>query len=247
MLALALVLSFGMGIILGMVGGGGSILTLPILLYVLGVDERTAITTSLAVVGLTSLAALIPHARKGNVDFRTGLIFAAAGAAGAFGGGAAAAHIPPRWLLLGFITTMIAAGLAMIRGRRAREEEAPKARAPLWRILGVGLGAGALTGLVGAGGGFIVVPALALFGGLDMRRAVGTSLLVITVNTAFGFLGHNMGGAIDLPVTAAMTVAAVLGSALGSAWSRLLPPAVLRRGFGVLVMVMAVIMGFKEL
>lgn len=241
-LALAGILAVGVGLSLGVLGGGGSILTLPILLYVLHLPEQEAITASLVVVGVTSLAAMVPHARAGNVDLRTGLVFAAAGTVGAFGGGWVAGYLPGKLLLGVFVAVMVVAGVAMIRGRRGDGTATP-ASAP--RTLAAGFGAGTMTGLVGAGGGFVVVPALTLFGGLDVRRAVGTSLLVITLNTAAGFAGHALHARIDPVSTAVVTGAAVAGSVLGGAVSQRVPQQVLRRGFGVFVLVMAAFMAWK--
>lgn len=242
-LALAGILAVGVGLSLGLLGGGGSILTLPILLYVLHQPEEEAIPASLVVVGATSLAALIPHARAGNVELRAGLLFGAAGAVGAFVGGIVAGYLPARWLLAGFVVAMVAAGIAMIRGRKEDREPRP---ASVVRTLASGFGAGAMTGLVGAGGGFVVVPALALFAGLPVRRAVGTSLLVIAANTAAGFLGHALHAHVDPVSTAVVTAGAIAGSGLGAVASQRVPQAVLRRGFGVFVLAMAALVTWKS-
>jgi hypothetical protein len=242
-LPLATALAVLVGVSLGLLGGGGSILTMPILLYTLGLDGRAAIATSLVVVGVTSAAALVPHARRGNVDYRIGLAFAGAGSVGAFLAGYVAGLLPARLLLGGFVLLMIAAGVAMIRGPRERTVQVQGPRPAFTRILAAGLGAGVVTGLAGAGGGFIVVPALSLLGGLEMRRAVGTSLLVITINTLFGYLGHATHQVIDLGVVVALTTAAVVGSVLGGGLSGRLSPVALRRGFGMFVVGMAVWMG----
>jgi uncharacterized membrane protein YfcA len=241
-LALAGILAVGVGVSLGLLGGGGSILTLPILLYVLHLPEPEAIATSLVVVGITSAVATVPHARAGHVDLRTGLMFAASGTVGAFVGGWGAGFCPPKLLLAGFVAVMVVAGLAMIRGRGA-EAAVPPGSVP--RTLAAGLGAGVMTGLVGAGGGFVVVPALTLFGGLDVRRAVGTSLLVISLNTAAGFAGYALHARVDPVTTAVVTGAAVVGSVFGGAFSQRVPQQVLRRGFGVFVLCMAAFMVWK--
>lgn len=243
MFLLALLLSILVGVSLGMLGGGGSILALPILLYVLHMDEGVAIATSLLVVGVTSIAAVITHARQGNVDWRTGLVFAAGGATGALLGGMGSEHVPTTWLLRGFLLMMLGTAIAMIRGRR--EVEAGRFSAP--KALAVGLVLGALTGLVGAGGGFVVVPALVLVGGLPMKRAVGTSLIVIAAQTLSGFVGHATHVVVDYPTAAAVSGAAVLGSVLGGRLAARVPAAVLRKAFGWFVLGMAVYMGVKQL
>src|SRR5687768_9006778 len=116
-MALALILSSLIGLALGLLGGGGSILTVPILVYGLGLEAKPAIATSLLVVAVTSLAALVFHARRGLVDFRTGLVFGGAAMAGAFAGGRLASHVPGSILLIGFAAMMLATAIAMLRGR----------------------------------------------------------------------------------------------------------------------------------
>ena len=154
------------GLSLGLLGGGGSILVVPLLTYIGGLDPKEAIATSLFVVGATSLVSLFGHARKGNVQWRTGLIFGAAGMVGAFLGGLAGGYIPGTVLMVAFAIMMIATAGAMIKGRKDRDGQSNDHHHPLWRILLDGLVVGAATGLVGAGGGFLVVPALVLLAGL---------------------------------------------------------------------------------
>lgn len=234
-----LVLSLAIGLSLGLLGGGGSIFTLPILVYVLGLGARQAIATSLLVVGITSLAALIPHARAGRVVFRVGLTFGAASMAGAFVGGRLGHFLPPGVLLVSFALVMLATGLAMLRGRGEATGAAPQGPG---RTLAVGLAVGLLTGLVGAGGGFVIVPALALLMGLPMPRAVATSLFVIAMNSLAGFAGQAGSVTIDAGLTALVTTAAVAGSIAGARLTSLVRPELLRRGFAWLVLAMAVFM-----
>jgi hypothetical protein len=243
MLALALALAVLVGIALGLLGGGGSILTTPILLYALAMEPREAIATSLIVVGTTSLAALVPHARAGNVAWRTGLLFGGAGMAGAYIGGRIAAYIPADVLLLLFAAMMVATAVAMFRGRQPR----PPERRPTVRIVADGLVVGVVTGLVGAGGGFLVVPALALLGGLPMPAAIGTSLLVIALKSFAGVLGHAAHVTLNLPLAAALSAAAVAGSLLGSALGTRVRPEALRRGFAMFVLAMAVFIVARQL
>lgn len=244
MLVAALLLSVLVGVALGMLGGGGSILTLPILLYVLGMEEKVAIATSLLVVGITSIAAVISHARAGNVDWRTAAAFAAAGATGAFLGGLGSELVPGAWLVRGFLLMMVGTGVAMLRGRR--DVEATTAFS-LPKALVTGVTIGAVTGLVGAGGGFVIVPALVLVGGLPMKRAVGTSLVVIAVQTLSGFVGHAMHVPVDYGTAGAVTVAAVLGSVGGGALAAKVPAPALRKGFGIFVLAMAAYMAMRQL
>ncbi|HEX5771105.1 MAG TPA: sulfite exporter TauE/SafE family protein, partial [Nocardioidaceae bacterium] len=188
-LAIVLALSLLIGVSLGVLGGGGSILTVPILVYVAGMEPKEAIAASLFVVGVTSAAGAISHARGGRVRWRTGLMFGAAGLVGAFLGGMLGGHLPGELLLVAFALMMVATSIAMIRGRKV-DESKKHSDLPVFRVLLDGLVVGLVTGLVGAGGGFLVVPALALLGGLPMAVAVGTSLLVIAMKSLGGLAGY---------------------------------------------------------
>ena len=179
MIALTIALAVLVGVTLGLLGGGGSILTVPLLAYVAGMDAKQAIATSLLVVGVTSAVGAVSHARAGHVQWRAGLVFGAAGMAGAYAGGLLARFIPGTVLLIGFAAMMIAAAIAMLRGRKNTGTGDQPDALPVIKIVLEGLVVGLVTGLVGAGGGFLVVPALALLGGLPMPIAVGTSLVVM--------------------------------------------------------------------
>lgn len=246
MLALALALSVLIGVSLGLLGGGGSILTTPILIYALGMEPKEAIATSLLVVGITSIAGLISHARAGNVAWKTGLIFGLAGMAGAYGGGLVAAWIPARVLLVLFALMMVATAIAMFRGRKPQPAGEARRELQTWKVILDGLVVGVVTGLVGAGGGFLVVPALALLGGLPMPVAIGTSLLVIAMKSFAGFAGHASHVEVNLQLAAMVSGAAVLGSFLGGALAPRIPPDTLRRGFAGFVLVMAAFVLYQQ-
>lgn len=235
---LVLLLAVAVGVSLGLLGGGGSILAVPLLVYVAGLDSKEAIATSLLVVGITSLAALVPHARAGRVRWRTGLVFGAAAMAGAYVGGRLAEFIPGTVLLIAFSLMMLATAVAMIRGRRAVAERDGGMRVGL--VLVEGGVVGLVTGMVGAGGGFLVVPALVLLGGLPMSAAVGTSLLVIAMKSFAGLGGYLASVQIDWGLAAAVTAAAVLGSVVGGTLTGRVPADTLRKGFGWFVVVMGV-------
>lgn len=245
MIALTLVLAVAVGISLGMLGGGGSILTVPLLVYVAGQDPKAAIATSLLVVGVTSAAGAVTHARGGRVQWRTGLVFGAAGMAGAYAGGRVAGHVPGTWLLLAFALVMAVTAVAMLRGRDT-PTRAPGHELRLVRIVLDGVVVGAVTGLVGAGGGFLVVPALALLGGLPMSVAVGTSLLVIAMKSGAGLLGYLASTSVDWALAGGVTAMAVAGSVLGGRLAGRVPEHRLRQGFGWFVAVMAVVMLVQE-
>lgn len=237
MIALAVALAVLVGVSLGLLGGGGSILTVPLLAYVAGMEIKQAIATSLVVVGVTSAVSTLSHARAGRVQWRSGLMFGAAGMVGAYLGGLLSYVVAGSVLLIAFTVVMVATGIAMIKGRTACE---PATRTmPIAKVLLMGLGVGVVTGAVGAGGGFLVVPALALLGGLPMPVAVGTSLLVITMNSAAGLAGHLSTVPIDWTIAGAVTAAAVLGSLLGTRLIARVDPDAVRRAFGWFVLLMA--------
>jgi uncharacterized membrane protein YfcA len=245
-LALATGLSVFIGIALGLLGGGGSILTVPLLVYVAGLDAKAAIASSLFVVGVTSIFGLISHARAGRVRWRTGLIFGAAGMVGAFIGGKVGALLPGALLLVGFAVMMAITAVAMIRGRKA-STGTRHGDLPIGHVLLDGVVVGFVTGIVGAGGGFLVVPALALLGGLPMPIAVGTSLLVIAMKSFAGFAGYASSVSIDWQVTLLVTAGAIVGAFIGSAAAGRIHPDKLRKGFGWFVLAMAAVILAQEI
>lgn len=246
---LAILLSLLIGITLGLLGGGGSILTVPILVYALHMQAKEAIATSLLVVGVTSAVAMIQHARRGSVSWRVGLIFGAAGMVGAFLGGWIARYIPSVLLLAGFALIMFATAWAMLRNGQPAEKPSQigsLAYLPLGRIVLDGLIVGAVTGLVGAGGGFLVVPALTLLGGLPMHLAIGTSLLVIGLKSMAGFFGYLSHVAISYTLAGVVTGSAVAGSFLGSWLAHRLKAGHLRKAFAWFVIAMAMYILFQQ-
>lgn len=231
------------GVLLGLLGGGGSILTVPLLVYVVGIEPKSAIATSLLIVGMGSLAALIPHSRWGRVNWRVGFIFGFAGMVGAYAGGRFAVFVPDALLLVLFAFVMFGAGTALLR--KGCEPVLPLADSAAlqsriwWRIVVDGLVVGIVTGLVGAGGGFLVVPALTLLGGLPMHIAVGTSLLVISLKCFAGLAGYIAHAPIDSFSAAIVGTASILGTLIGSRVSHRLSAKHLQRGFGVFVLCVA--------
>ena len=241
MLALTLALSVLVGFTVGLLGGGGSILMVPLLIYVAGVDTKPAMATSLVVVAVTSIGALLAHARGGRVHWRTGVIFGLTAMIGAYAGGRLAHYVPDRWLLVAFAVTMLGAAVAMIRGRRdSGAVQQPRPSLPFHLVLLQGIGVGLLTGMVGAGGGFLVVPALVLLAGLPMATAVGTSLLVIAMNSIAGFTGYAANVQIDWGLAGKVTALALLGSVVGGTLAGRVRPERLRTAFGVLILCMGV-------
>ena len=245
MIALTIALAVLVGMSLGLLGGGGSILTVPLLAYVAGMDAKPAIATSLLVVGVTSAIGAITHARAGRVRWRVAALFGAAAMAGAYAGGMLARFVPGTALLVAFAAIMIAAGVAMLRGRKdtAADGEQPL---PLVKTTLLGVTVGVISGLVGAGGGFLLVPALALLAGLPMPAAVGTSLVVISMQSFAGFAGHLASEHIDWRLAGLVTAAAVLGALIGGRLIAFVDPNTLRKLFGWFVLLMASVMLAEE-
>ncbi len=240
-------LSLLIGLSLGLLGGGGSILTVPILVYVLGLEPKSAIATSLIVVGLTSGVAMLSHARGGRVQWRTGLFFGVAGMAGAYGGGKVAHFIPGGVLLLGFAVMMLVAAVAMMRDRKAGPESGLPRSLPIVKVLIQGVLVGFVTGLIGAGGGFVVVPALVLLGGLPMHVAVGTSLFVIMMNSLSAFAGYIGHAEINWTLASVVSGAAMVGSVIGGKLAARVPQKILRKIFAWFIVVMGIFMLSRQL
>ncbi len=247
LLILTLVLTVLVGVSLGLLGGGGSILMVPLLTYVAGLEPQQAITASLVVVGVTSAVSVVTHARHDRVQWRTGLVFGAAGMVGAFLGGLAGGHLPGQLLMIAFAVMMLATAGAMIRGRRKSAPQSAPTRLPVDKVLVEGLVVGLVTGIVGAGGGFLVVPALVLLGGLPMAVAVGTSLLVIALKSLAGVAGYLTTTVVDWPLVGALAVMAVAGSLVGARLQARVPEEALRRVFGWFVVGMGVLVLALEL
>ncbi len=243
---IAALLSIAMGVTVGTLGGGGSILTVPILVYALDVDEKVAIATSLLVVGITSLAAALSHARAGRVRLELALGVGVASMSGAFLAGQLASFFSGTVLLMLFGMLMLVAAVSLWRGRRETGRAAAARRGSRKQMAGLGFVVGLVTGLVGAGGGFLIVPALVLLGGLPMRDAIGTSLVVIVLNSAAGFAGHAAHVELDWSLAVVVTLCAVLGSFGGASLGARVPQDLLRRSFAVFVLAMALFIMLNE-
>ena len=240
------------GLLLGLLGGGGSILMVPLLVYLGGMETKSAITTSLVVVGITSVVAMLGHLCGGRVCLRNGLAFGLSGMMGAYDGGRLAAYVPGNLLLLMFALVMLGTALTMLIERRDRSE-AP-ASGPLCptflnlpAILFDGLLVGGITGLVGVGGGFVIVPALNILGGLPIRAAIGTSLLIIVMNSSAALAAYISHESLDIRLAGTLTLMAMFGSLLGSFLSKRISIRGLRRGFGFFVIVIAGLLIHREL
>lgn len=245
-IALTVALAVLVGVSLGLLGGGGSILTVPLLAYVAGLDAKHAIATSLLVVGITSAVGAVVHARAGQVRWRIAALFGAAAAVGAYTGGLLARFIPGRVLMVGLAIIMIAAAIAMLRGRKNEGEDDEAGHLRVVAVVVLGIGVGVISGLVGAGGGFLLVPALALLAGLPMPAAVGTSLVVIAVQSFAGLAGHLAVTEIDWRLAGMVTAAAVVGAIIGGRLTAVIDPNALRSLFGWFILLMASVILAQE-
>ena len=246
----ALLGAVAIGLVLGLLGSGGSILTVPVLVYLAGQPDKVAIAESLAIVGAIASVGAVTYARQGLVDWRAVLGFGVPGIVGTFLGAVAAAYVPGPAQLALFGVVMLAAAGAMFKGRAALLREDRPSRPP-WVVAALGVSVGVMTGLVGVGGGFLIVPALVLLVGLDMRLAVGTSLSIIVLNSATGFLKYldtltQAGAAIDWRLVGTFAAIGVVGSLVGARLSQRVPQAQLKRGFAVFLVVMGVFILYKE-
>ena len=240
-----LVLAALIGVVLGLLGGGGSVLAVPVFVYVLGFGAKTAVAMSLPVVGMASLAAAVGHWRARSVNVPVALLFGAATMTGAFAGARAAVFVSDGAQLLILATIMIVSAAAMSRGRSAPARSSGSARRYAG-ILIVGLAVGVLTGLVGIGGGFLIVPALVLLAGLPMTHAVGTSLTVIAMNAAAGTVGYI--GRVDIPwlFVALFTAVAVVAAVPAARLAYRVPQVALRRAFAMLLLLIGGLIFYQQ-
>ena len=235
---LGILLAVVVGVVLGLLGGGGSILTVPIFVYVLHYDPKSAIAMSLPVVGLVSLVGVVGHWRAGRVAMRTALAFGLVAMLGALAGSWLAAFVSGTMQLAIFGGVMLTAAVFMFRSASANEAGDPQAGMRMLVLVPVGLVVGMLTGLVGVGGGFMIVPALVLLAHIPMKQAVGTSLLVIAMNAFAAFAGYLGRVPMDWPVMATFAALAIAGIVAGSWLVRFVPQQTLKRAFAMLLVVM---------
>jgi len=235
-----LLLGFGIGLSLGLLGGGGSILTVPALVYLVGQTPQAAVTTSLAIVGANSLLGAFFHNSQGSLNLKVGLVFGGAGMAAAYLAAGLSAHFTPAALMTAFAGLMLLVGALMFIRKDGTGQEANGVK-PNWLVvLGGGALVGLLTGILGVGGGFLIVPVLVMMVGLPMYQAVGTSLLIIAANSFAGLAGHLSVPGFDLALAVVFIAAGLAGTFAGSRLARYLPAPILRKGFAVFVILLAV-------
>ena len=248
------------GLVLGLIGGGGSILTVPILVYVLAVDPVTATAYSLFVVGTSALLGAVRNAKKGIVDFRTGIVFAIPAFIAVFlTRKFLIPAIPEELFSIGdymvtknvaimifFAFIMLVASISMIRGRKDRGDGEEEVSYNYSLILIEGFVVGVLTGVVGAGGGFLIIPALVLFAKLPMKKAVATSLMIIAIKSLIGFLGDLQNVDIDWTFLLSFTSLSVVGIFIGIYLNKFIDGKKLKKSFGWFVLIMGVYIVLKE-
>ena len=241
------------GLALGLLGSGGSILTVPILVYLLGQQDKVAIAGSLAVVGAIALVGGLRAATRRRVSWRSVLLFGLPGIAGTALGAWLAHYVSGAFQLVVFALFMLVASAMMLRPRATTKDlpvAAPRRRP--WRTASEGFAVGLGTGFVGIGGGFMIVPALVLVGGLPMHLAVGTSLWIISINAFTGFARYQPslaahGQALDWPVLARFVAAGAAGSLAGGRLGAAVPERLLRRIFGVALVALGIFVLVKNL
>lgn len=235
---LAIVFGTVIGMLLGLIGGGGSILTVPILVYVLDQNVHNATATSLVIVGVTALFGVIPHVRNGRVEIRTALAFGGAGIVGALAGTALNRLVsgPLLLMLFGLLMLVVAARMLVSKKKSAETSESMESsRGFGWQVLLAGLIVGVMTGFFGVGGGFLIVPALVMVLGFPMRLAIGTSLLIIAINSAAGMAARLQNADIDWSLALLFIAGGLAGATLGSRLAGQINEVKLSRSFAVLV------------
>jgi len=230
-------LGFTIGLSLGLLGGGGSILTVPALVYVVGQSPQAAVTASLVIVGANSAMGAFMHRSQGTLNWKVALVFGGVGMTAAYLAAGWSKAIPSDVLMMLFAALMLVVGLFMML--KPTPLGGDGGRGWLVTILS-GAGVGVLTGFLGVGGGFLIVPALVMLVGLPMRQAVGTSLVVIAMNSLAGFLGHLDGPPIDLRVVAIFVTAGLTGALVGARLTRFVKPEHLRKTFAAFVIGLAI-------
>jgi uncharacterized protein len=236
-LPLSLALGFGIGISLGLLGGGGSILTVPALVYLIGQTPQAAVTTSLAIVGANSVVGAYFHSANGSLNWRVALMFGGAGMGVAYLAAGLSHMFTPAALLVLFALLMIAISVIMLLQNKKVERVANQASWPV--IVAAGASVGLLTGILGVGGGFLIVPVLVMLVGLPMYQAIGTSLVIIAANSLAGFIGHLEMSLFDMTLTGIFVATGLAGTYAGSRLGQRLPAQRLKQVFAIFVLFLA--------
>lgn len=243
--------ALGIGLSLGVLGSGGSILTVPVLVFLAHQERKVAIASSLGIVGAISLAGAIPYARARLIDWRAVLVFGVPGVLGTYCGAWLAKYVSAdvQFALLAAVMLAAAALLLKRPGQRVSREHAPRASG---LVALEGLAVGVLTGLVGVGGGFLIVPALVLLGGLEMRRAVATSLAIIALKSLVGFAKSvqvlsELELELDWNVLALFAAVGIVGSLVGARIQPAIPQRALQRTFALVLVLVGLGLAWNQL
>lgn len=243
MLIATWVVAIGIGVVLGLLGGGGSVLTVPTFVYLLGLPTKSAVAMSMPVVGITSVIGAFGHWRAGNIEWRSAVPFGLVAMVGAFGGARLAHYLTGAQQLVLLAVVMVSTAASMLR-RKQPETAATVSHASASATLSptllfAAMVVGILTGLVGIGGGFLVVPALVLLAHTPIQRAIGTSLVVIAMNAASGLLGYVGHTAIDWTIVGWFSLLSAGGILIGARLSASVSPAKLRSGFAYMLLALS--------
>lgn len=237
---IAIIIGAFVGTLLGLLGGGGAVLIVPSMVYILHVDEHVALATALVIVGLNALVGGTLAWRQGRTQLRVAFIFGASGMITAYIGARISKLIPGDVLLMAFSVLLLVIATFMFR-RTPEAADTPATTRPLWHIIAVGAGVGLVTGTLGVGGGFLIVPAMVLLVGMPMRQAVGTSLIVIAINSTASLLGH-LDTPFDWSLIAALLAGAIPCVALSGRLGAYVPADKLRKAFAVFITLVAIAM-----
>ena len=249
------------GVVLGLIGGGGSILTVPVFVYLLGIDPMQATAYSLFVVGLTALTGAIRNSTKGLIDYKVAVLFSIPAFIAVY---IARKFIMPALpdtlftlggyevskdfgIMVFFAIIMLLAAFSMIRNKKDELDQKKEVKGKAFWVILEGAGVGLLTGIVGAGGGFLIIPALVLLAGLPMKKAVATSLLIIAVKSLIGFIGDVENLQIDWMFLLKFSAFSIIGIFLGIYLNKWIEGKKLKKAFGYFVLVMAVFIMYKEI
>jgi uncharacterized membrane protein YfcA len=247
MIILGYALALVVGLAMGLLGAGGSILTVPIFVYVMGLGAKEAIAMGLAVVGATSLVGAVQHARAGNVNLRLAAVFAPVAMAGTYLGARLSVLFSGAAQLTLFGAVMLTAGIIMLRDRTPSTGRLARGGSFTFLFIVVeGLAVGVLTGLVGVGGGFLIVPVFVMLRGLAMPVAVGTSLAVIALKSATGFLGYLTQVEVAWDLMGIFTLIAIVGIWAGAHLVRFVSHHTLKRAFAIFIFVMGTLILFQN-
>lgn len=242
-----LLLGFGIGGSLGLLGGGGSILTVPALIYLVGQNPQVAVTTSLAIVGSNSALGVFFHRSQGTLNWRVALLFGGIGMIVSYFAAGLSKQFSPNVLLVAFALLMLTIGILLVRQMPLLDYSKRVDDLTLWKILVGGASVGLLTGILGVGGGFLIVPVLVMLVGMPMHQAVGTSLVVITMNSLAGFLGHLHGVSLDLHLLLVFIMAGIFGTFAGARLGQRLDAGLLRKTFALFVIGLALFLLYDNL